>query len=46
MNTQRRQVLKGMVLTGSALGSLGSSVTAWASTVQQEPPLHVILTPG
>lgn len=46
MNNQRRQVLKGMVLTGSALGSLGSSVTTWASPVQQEPPLHVILTPG
>lgn len=46
MNIQRRQVLKGMVLTGSALGSLNSSVTTWASPVQQEPPLHVILTPG
>lgn len=38
MNSQRRQVLKGMVLTGSALGSLGSSATAWANRVQQAPP--------
>ena len=48
MNTQRRQVLKGMFLTASSSSiiGLGGVSSVWASSEKIDPSLHVVVTDG